>query len=232
MKKILVVVFMFVFSLPLCPACAAEIYETSTVTKEGKYQKLITEIGFKILNENQIDKRVVFRYQTLRIINAFATPKDKTVEVYKGILPQCDSEDELAAVIAHEIAHQLDFYKGYGHTFAMQFVPRKYEYKADKVGVDLMAKAGYNPLAMIVVFNKMMGQISPIRELFSTHPITSKRLMEIYEYVYVKYPDYLVKNTYKDNIYYQNFLLTSAENRKKLENSLKNPNSFVNVRYK
>ena len=41
--------------------------------------------------------------------------------------------------------------------------------------------------------------------------------MEVYEYIYKKYPEYLANNAYKNNIYYQNFLLTSKENRAKFQ---------------
>ena len=45
--------------------------------------------------------------------------------------------------------------------------------------------------------------------------------MLIYEYIYTKYPSILVDNEYKDNIYYQNFLLTSRNNRMKLLEKVK-----------
>ena len=45
--------------------------------------------------------------------------------------------------------------------------------------------------------------------------------MEVYEYIYEKYPSFLANNCYADNIYYQNFLLTSENNRKKLAEKIK-----------
>ena len=44
--------------------------------------------------------------------------------------------------------------------------------------------------------------------------------MEVYEYIYKKYPEYLVNNKYLANPYYQNFLITSKENRAKFENKI------------
>jgi hypothetical protein len=38
----------------------------------------------------------------------------------------------------------------------------------------------------------------------------------MYERIYEKYPAYLVQNDYRENIYYQNFLLTSKEAREKI----------------
>ena len=94
-----------------------------------------------------------------------------------------------------------------------------YEIQKDKRAVDYLVKAGYNPLAYIVVANKIFDQ--PRYEWISSHPTGSNRLATVYEYIYTKYPQYLVHNAYKDNIYYQNFLLTSRENRAKLEQKVK-----------
>ena len=82
-----------------------------------------------------------------------------------------------------------------------------------------MVKAGYNPLGMIVVLNKILDDQRYDWHL--THPLGSKRLATIYEYIYTKYPQYLVQNEYKDNLIYQNFLLTSRENRHKFEEKIK-----------
>lgn len=47
-------------------------------------------------------------------------------------------------------------------------------------------------------------------------------LLKIYEYIYTKYPYYLINNEYLENIHYQNFLLTSQNNRRMLEEKVKN----------
>ena len=52
----------------------------------------------------------------------------------------------------------------------------------------------------------------------------------IAQWVYKKYPEYLVNNPYKTNIYYQNFLLTSKENRAKFQEKVKT-NSTKKVNY-
>jgi hypothetical protein len=51
--------------------------------------------------------------------------------------------------------------------------------------------------------------------------LTSKRLANVYEYIYTKYPYYLKNNEYITNEAYQNFLLTSVENRKKLQDKVR-----------
>jgi len=235
MRKLLVALMLIVFNVCIvAPVFASDEYDIKDIAenRDVKMQKMITRVGFKILNANKLDKRVVFNYNTNKVVNAFALYNDKSVNVYKGLLSYCDSENEIAAVIAHEIAHQLDYYEGYSQAIAMTFMPKKYEYKADQIGVDLMVNAGYNPVAMIVVYNKFMGHLGPVTEFFATHPNGSKRMMRVYEHIYIKYPRYLVSNEYKGNMYYQNFLLTSVKNRKKLEAKLKNQDAgFVEVKY-
>ena len=83
-----------------------------------------------------------------------------------------------------------------------------------------MVNSGYNPLALIVFINKTCPQKRFDR--FSRHNLTSKRLARIYEYITYKYPQYLENNDYVNNKYYQNFLLTSLSNRRKLEEKIKN----------
>jgi hypothetical protein len=82
-----------------------------------------------------------------------------------------------------------------------------------------MVNAGYNPLALITILNKIGKQYR--FDIFSNHTLASRRMMLIYEYIYTKYPSILVENEYKDNIYYQNFLLTSRNNRMKLLEKVK-----------
>ena len=92
-----------------------------------------------------------------------------------------------------------------------------------------MVNAGYHPVAMIVAMSKNFPQGR--YEIFSSHPLATRRMMEVYEYIYKKYPEYLVDNKYRKNIYYQNFLLTSKENREKFQEKVKT-NSNKKIRYK
>ena len=73
-------------------------------------------------------------------------------------------------------------------------------------------------IALIIFINKTCPQKRFDR--FSRHNLTSKRLARIYEYITFKYPQYLENNELIDNPYYQNFLLSSIDNRKKLEEKI------------
>lgn len=221
MKKILVLSCVI---LSLC--CSASFASEVDLTKDGSMQGYISNIGFKILNSNRIEKRMTFYYkQDNKSLNACTSYTNRSIYVYRGMATYLDNEDEYAAVLSHEISHGADSYdgifKGFFSTLSYALSPKKYEKKADKRAVDYMVKAGYNPVALIVVMSKTMPQTR--YDWYLTHPLTSRRMMNVYEYIYNKYPAYLANNAYKNNVYYQNFLLTSRSNREKLQDKVENP---------
>ena len=101
------------------------------------------------------------------------------------------NDDELAFVLGHELAHAQDAYGGIVKVLAMQFNSKKYEYSSDLKSLDYMVKAGYNPVAGIIAGDKIFGE--PIWDwgFTSTHPKGTKRLINMYEHIYKKYPSYL-----------------------------------------
>ena len=225
MKKFLISLVVFLAASGACLADNVYILE-----KEAPNQQRVMKIGYRVLNANQIENRMTFYYSNQNVVNAIAIARDKTIIIYKGLLPFIDDENEIAAIICHEIAHGLDFFGGYWRRLAMGFNPKKYERKADLKGVDLMVNAGYNPVAMIVVLNKICDEPSYF-ENNATHPAGSDRLSAVYEYIYAKYPAYLADNDYKNNLYYQNFLLTSKAAREQIRRKY-NPDSVVPVNNK
>jgi len=229
MKKLLLILALL--SVSLAPAFA--LFEDSSIDKSHKVQQKISEIAFKLLNGSRVDKIIPVHYHPdKKNINAYAWKYGTTfVIIPKGIVRFFESDDEMAAIIAHELSHGITISEGFSKRFAMNLNPKKYEYQADKMGIDLMVNAGYNPVAMIVAFTKFAPQ--EFYDIFSTHPKTSKRLATMYAYIYTKYPQYLANNAYKDNVYYQNFLLTSKENRKNFEQKAEySKGGTVNVRFK
>lgn len=145
-------------------------------------------------------------------VNAYCMPGGK-IAVYTGIISKLNlTDDELAAVIGHEIAHALREHSreqisqqiatdqaisivgslaGLGSTTqslagtASQLVltlpfSRTMESEADVMGMELMARAGYNPEAAVNVWKKMAklgGSSTP--ELLSTHPSDSSRISNL-----------------------------------------------------
>lgn len=219
MKKFGIISFLLalIFTCSSCYAHTSSEFVNNQSVIES--QNRIDRIGFNILNSNGIEKRTVFDFDASKTKNAHSRYSDRQIVMYRGLYNRLSSDDEVAAILSHEISHSVDSYngifRGYFSSWGYTFSPKKYEYKADKRGVDYMVNAGYNPVAMIIVMSKAFPQAR--YDWYSTHPLTSRRMMEIYAYIYKKYPEYLANNKYKDNPYYQNFLLTSKENRARFQ---------------
>ena len=144
-------------------------------------------------------------------INAFCMPGGK-IAVYTGIVQTLKlTDDEIAMVLGHEIAHALreharermgknaatglgasllSQYFGLGQLgqtvtnygaqlLTLQF-SREDESEADLVGMELAARAGYDPRAGVTLWQKMAassGSAPP--QWLSTHPSGSTRIAEI-----------------------------------------------------
>lgn len=170
----------------------------------------VNTIGTKIIKANGIGQAITFKVSDQADINAYANI-NKEVYVYKGLLQYVTDDQELAAVISHELGHILNGHcakqgvlntgvnilanatarvtgttvAAVGQQLASSKISRKDEFEADITGVDLMTKAGYNPLAMISVLNKICGNYI---DIFQSHPSGEKRLLNIYNYVEYNYP--------------------------------------------
>lgn len=70
---------------------------------------------------------------------------------------------------------------------------RTHEVEADRMGVELAARAGYNPYAAVSVWQKMQkrskGKSPP--EIFSTHPLHKNRIKDLKKYAKKVEPLYL-----------------------------------------
>jgi predicted Zn-dependent protease len=147
------------------------------------------------------------------VLNATCAPGGK-ITFYTGIIDQLNlNDDEIAAIMGHEIAHALREHGrerlsqamaqstitnialaaagGYGAQInaanqVAQYVlvlpnSRQHESEADAIGVELAARAGYNPRAAITVWQKMMkatqGKNPP--EFLSTHPSGETRIEQL-----------------------------------------------------
>lgn len=67
-------------------------------------------------------------------------------------------------------------------------ISRGQETKSDKLSIDYMVNAGYNPLASISILNKISGNYF---DFFSDHPSGEKRIKNAYKYIKKTYPEYI-----------------------------------------
>lgn len=158
-------------------------------------------------------------------VNAFCMPGGR-IAFFTGIIDKLKlTDDEIAAVMGHEIAHALrehgrermskstitgavtgiggailSAWSGYdvrglantaGQMVVLKF-SRDEEREADLVGLDIAARAGYDPRAGVALWNKMAsldGRGAPI-ELLSTHPGGANRIEQIQDHMNVLLPLY------------------------------------------
>lgn len=230
MKKILLLIG--VLLVPLCVFAVDEDY----IVRENSVQNRIDRVGSKILNSNKLEKRVVFVYdQTSKkeLLKGSKSLTKRQVMVYENAYKYVSNDDELAGYLSREIAAAVRSYDGIGDgwlsSLKIKAAPKKYELVFDKMAVDYMVKAGYNPIGLITYINKTCPQTR--QDKISNKNLTSKRLAYIYERICINYPSYIVNNKYLNEDSYQNFLLTSQNNRRKLEQKVKSGNYRQEIKY-
>lgn len=205
---------------------ASEVNGMQVVSDFVTVQNNIDDVGFSLLTGNKIDKRMVFVYsaedkKAINLTDKVLTRRQ--ILVYQDLIKHVADKNELAACLASEVAKATLSYDGFARGLVtavqMKSAPKKYQLLYDKLGVDLMYGAGYNPVAMITYLNKVGDQK---RFAFAfTNNKTSVRLANIYEYIYTKYPEYLVHNSYLKTDAYQHFLLSSENNRRMFQEKVK-----------
>ena len=216
MKKFLLT--LVILLLGCCGYCETVQFESNVTMdnfwqKTGKdYQKVLL-VSRKLMHDNSLKRASVFLLKKPNVVNAYSKRQSKEIYITTGFLPYINNDDELAAVLAHELAHTQEAYDGTIKLMAMSFNSKKYEYKADMKAVEYMVKSGYNPIAAITIGNKVFSEPLWDWGVSYTHPRGSKRLVEIYKYIYKKYPAYLNSDMVK-SVIYQDFL---QQNKKELD---------------
>ncbi len=192
--------------------------------KEQTLQEKVGNIGYRILNANKIDKHIIFTYTAAAkpLLPVDTSVTKRQIIFYDEYFKYTSNDDEIAAILAREISKAVRSYDGvWGGLISaaqIKMAPKKYEIFADKRAVDYMVYAGYNPLGLITYMYKTHPQKR--YDTFSYTNLTSKRLAIIYEYIFKKYPQFLLNNEYITNQAYQSFLLNSVNNRLKLKQKL------------
>jgi predicted Zn-dependent protease len=129
-----------------------------------------------------------------RRINAFCLPGGKIV-VFTGILPVAQNDDQLAIVLAHEIAHALAHHSNERVTRAQsgrvsvlmnKAFDRQQEAEADHIGVFLTTFAGYDPEEAVRFWVRMRQAnqgAGRIPEFLSDHPSDEQRIRNMQQWV-------------------------------------------------
>lgn len=161
----------------------------------------VTRIGQRLARVSDCSQ-TPFKFYVVQdaSINAFATTGGY-VYVHTGLINAADNEDQLASVIAHEIAHICndDLVKRLRQTQLVQGAAslagldrsklaavayrlaidlpnsREAEFNADAKGLQYLQQAGYDPNAMPAFLKKLASRPSP-PAFFSTHPNPRERI--------------------------------------------------------
>ncbi len=181
--------------------------ESKVLPQDSAQVRRVTKVGERIastvkieplmreINLNVKDYRFEWQFNVLedRHVNAFCLPGGK-VAVFTGLLKVVENDDQLAAVLGHEVAHALAHHsserlaeeqragRGVLASLRAKSFDRQQESEADHIGVFLMTFAGYDP-NQAVVFWKRMKQISDeqgrVPEILSDHPSDEKRIKQL-----------------------------------------------------
>jgi predicted Zn-dependent protease len=218
------------------PAAAINLFSTEQDVRMGQQAAVQAERQLPMLRDgtvhnyvNAVVRRLAagapgprFPYQAKVVnaadINAFALPGGY-IYVHRGLIDAARNESELAAVIAHEMAHVAERHgteqvtKAYGaqagvsllaqvlggrdkrlgigeqligslgvNALFMKF-SRDAENEADRVGLQMLARAGYDPMAMASFFELLQAQQrrnpSSVEQFFSSHPSPANRAAKV-----------------------------------------------------
>jgi predicted Zn-dependent protease len=221
---------------------AAQAYQQ--VLKQASAKKLLNQDAGQVARVRVIALRLingvgVFRPDapkwawetnviTSKDVNAWCMPGGK-MAVYTGLIERLKvTDDELAAVMGHEIAHALREHgrerasQAYAQAFGLSVVgaalglggntmqvaqivtdvtislpnSREHEVEADRIGVELAARAGYDPRAAVTLWQKM-GQVGggAPPQFLSTHPSPQNRQKDLADYAARVMPLYEASRT-------------------------------------
>ena len=182
---------------------AARAIEAQSRVVSGPVADWVERVGSRLARASDKEFQYSFRVIDSPEINAFALPSGY-VYVFTGLSKIARNDDELAAVLAHEITHaeQHHFAKQYSKAskrgallsivsiaaglpgiaqnalglidFAMtQKYSRTSEDESDRLGMERMVRAGFNPRGMITLLERLDrqdGDPKRVDKWFASHP--------------------------------------------------------------
>jgi len=169
----------------------------------------VNRIG-ESLARNSFRPDVKYKFQIVEesSVNAFAT-MGGYVYIHTGLIKAAANEAQLAAVMAHEIAHiakkhtiqamasqaiYAGWSKGAGGigSIAVQLAAtvlfqlpgsRSFEFEADMAGMQSLRQTGYAPIEMVAFYRDVLAKgdssEKPGSDMLSTHPDTGRRIEAI-----------------------------------------------------
>lgn len=173
----------------------------------------VNQVGQRIVNQTEMRNLPwKFHIVADDEINAFNIPGGH-VYVHTGLIRAAENVAEFSGVMAHEIAHGVSRHgteqltRAHGLSLVAGLVlgenppayqqilaqiagtgtlarfSRAAEREADHLGVVYMSRAGYDPIGMATMFEKLLerrrSQPGTVAKFFSTHPLTEDRIRDV-----------------------------------------------------
>ena len=192
---------------------AAQVAQQMQLSNDATAKAYLTAVGERVHAATPLANRpFTFDIVNDPNVNAFSIPGGH-IYINAGLIAQADKADELAGVVAHEISHvvarhvikQVETQQEIGVIGAillgqnpsglqqllaqviaggaMARFSRGDEKEADDLGLQFMAKAGYDPHGMLDMFQKLLslekGGNSTVTRFFADHPGTQDRINDI-----------------------------------------------------
>lgn len=201
-----------------------ELRSMNLVIDDPLLDSWINDLGYRLVSHSdKTERKYTFFIVGERDINAFAAPGGY-IGVNAGLITIAEDEDEVAGVMAHEIAHitQQHLLRAFENaqkvslpialamigaliasagasgdaaeavlatgTSLMQQTQinftRQDEAEADRVGIQTLARSGFDPDAMGDFFGRMDRALRPghddsnVPSLLRTHPVTTSRISD------------------------------------------------------
>ncbi len=178
----------------------------------------VNTLGYRLLGSANTELPFTFFVVDDPNINAFAGPGGY-IGIHSGLILTAETEGEVAAVLAHEVAHvtQRHLARAFKKASATSLqaaaavlaaiilgspqmgeaalalaiaapiqqqlnFTRTHEKEADRVGIEILANAGYDPRHMPAFFYRLQTSQrymkSDLPELLRTHPVTPSRISD------------------------------------------------------
>lgn len=186
-----------------------QLKKETPITKDQKVTDYVSCVADAITAELEDETVWEVNVFDDKQVNAFALPGGK-IGVYMGLLDVAENQDQLASVIGHEVGHVLARHGnarysaalasqvgliiagvtldddttlavlGIGTVLGTMAYGRSHESEADEIGLDLMARAGFDPRGSVELWKNMSkegGSQPP--EFLSTHPSHETRIDDL-----------------------------------------------------
>jgi predicted Zn-dependent protease len=193
---------------------AGNLLGAAPLVKDAKLQAYVNRVGRWVAAQSKRpDLKWTFAVVDSADVNAWAAPGGYVL-VTRGLYARLQDEAQLAGVLGHEIAHVQEKHHlkvlqkqqlmgaggnlltqqlegetvqriiGSGAEILARGLDKQAEYEADRIGVVLAARAGYDPYGLPAVLQDI-GSIAAASDtvslLFKTHPHPDVRLAELGE---------------------------------------------------